>query len=79
MRLPDPVERPVLSVEEAGKLLGLGRSAAYEAVRRGEIPVLRFGRRLCVPCAALRRLVGLDEPTAPTAAPDEALRLVSNP
>lgn len=77
--IPDPADRPVLSVEEAGAILGLGRSAAYAAVERGEIPTIRFGRRLVVPTAALRRLLQLDEPTAPTAAPDGALRLVSNP
>jgi excisionase family DNA binding protein len=50
--------KKVLSVEEAGKLLGLGRSAAYAAVNRGQIPTLRFGRKLVVPVAELERLVG---------------------
>lgn len=45
--------RLVYSVEEAGKLLGLGRSGAYEAVRRGDIPTIRIGRRWLVPKAAL--------------------------
>lgn len=45
------------SVPEAGRLLGLGRNAAYEAVRRREIPVLRFGRKLRVPRVALERLL----------------------
>ncbi len=36
----------VYTVEETARLLRIGRSAAYEAVRRGEIPALRFGRRL---------------------------------
>lgn len=38
---------------DAGKRLGLGRNATYEAVGRGEIPVLRFGRRIMVPKLAL--------------------------
>jgi excisionase family DNA binding protein len=42
-----------MSVEEAGEVLGLGRSAAYAAARRGEIPTRRFGRRVVVPCSAL--------------------------
>jgi excisionase family DNA binding protein len=50
-------ERATLTVEEAGRLLGLGRNSAYAAVQRGEIPVLRFGRRLLVPRAALQRLL----------------------
>ena len=33
-----------VSVEEASHLLGVGRSATYEAVHRGEIPCIRLGR-----------------------------------
>lgn len=47
-----------ISVEEAGQLLGIGRSAAYEAVRRGEIPVLPIGRRYRVPVPRLLALLG---------------------
>ena len=50
-------ERRVVSVIEAGRILGLGRQGAYNAVARGEIPVLRFGRRLLVPVPALERLL----------------------
>jgi excisionase family DNA binding protein len=46
------------SVPEAGRIVGLGRNASYEAVRRGELPVLRFGRILRVPRAALDRMLG---------------------
>jgi excisionase family DNA binding protein len=42
---------------DAGRLAGLGRDATYSAVRRGQIPVLRFGRKLRVPVAALERLL----------------------
>jgi len=52
-------DRLVYTVPEAGKLLGLGRNAAYEAAKRGEIPTLRIGRLLLVPKAPLHRLVGL--------------------
>lgn len=65
MSVPNPREQPVLSVEEAGRLLGLGRSAAYQAVAKGEIPSLRLGRRRVVPTAALRRLLALDVDEAP--------------
>lgn len=47
----------VYTVEEAAKLLRIGRSAAYEAVRRGEIPALRLGRRLRIPRKALEELL----------------------
>ena len=49
--------RLVYSVEEARKLLGLGRSGAYEAVGRGDIPTVRIGRRLLVPKADLDRML----------------------
>jgi excisionase family DNA binding protein len=42
----------VYTVPQAGAMAGLGRNASYEAVQRGEIPVLRFGRLLRVPKAA---------------------------
>jgi hypothetical protein len=44
-----------ISVPAAGKLLGIGRNAAYDAAKRGELPVLRFGKRLVVPVDALNR------------------------
>ncbi len=50
-------ERPyVLSVPEAGrKYFGLGRAASYEAARRGDIPIIRIGRKLFVPVQAIER------------------------
>jgi len=53
-----PMTMPVWP--DAGKRLGLGRNATYEAIARGEIPVLRFGRRLVVPRKALERLLNGD-------------------
>ena len=47
-----------LTVEEAGRLLGVSRGLAYEAARRGEIPTIRLGRRLLVPRGRLLELVG---------------------
>jgi excisionase family DNA binding protein len=49
--------RKTLSVEEAAHVLGIGRGSAYEAVRRGELPAIRIGKRLVVPRAALQRLL----------------------
>lgn len=49
--------RRTLRIEEAARVLGLGRSAAYAAAQRGELPTLRIGRRLVVPAAALDRLL----------------------
>lgn len=47
-----------LSVPEAGKLyFGLGRDGAYEAAKRGDIPVIRIGRRLRVSVPALEKML----------------------
>ena len=51
------MKRETLTVEEAGRLLGIGRGSAYEAARRGDIPVIRIGKRLLVPRAAMARLL----------------------
>jgi len=53
-----------ISVPEAGRRLGLGKNASYEAARRGELPVLRFGRKLRVPIVAFDRLLLEAKPTA---------------
>lgn len=63
--MPNPLERPTLSVEEAGEILGLSKDSAYKAVARGEIPALRIGRRLRVPTERLRQLLaGASDPSA---------------
>jgi excisionase family DNA binding protein len=49
--------RITLTVEEAGALLGISRTLAYELVRRGEIPSLRLGRRVVVPVRALEAML----------------------
>ncbi len=50
-------DRLVYTVAEAGALLGISRAFAYELVARGELPVIRLGRRRLVPKAALLALV----------------------
>ncbi len=56
---------PTIGVEDAGRILGCGRSLAYDLVRRGEFPcrVLRLGTRYLVPTADLLTALGI-EPTA---------------
>jgi excisionase family DNA binding protein len=47
-----------ITVEEAGRRLGISRGLAYELVRRGEIPAIRLGcRRLVVPAGAVEAIV----------------------
>jgi len=52
-------ERLTYSVPQAGRLLGLGRNAAYAAAQRGDIPTLRIGRLLLVPKIPFHRMVGI--------------------
>ncbi len=54
---PNEKARWVFTVPEAGELLSLGRSASYEAARRGDLPVIRIGKRLFVPIEALRSML----------------------
>ena len=56
--LDDLHERATTTVEEVAELLGLGRSAAYEAVRRGDLPARRLGRRILIPVPALLAWLG---------------------
>lgn len=42
-------EKLTLSVEEAGKLLGVSRQVAYQLSRRDDFPTLHIGRRVLVP------------------------------
>jgi len=49
-------ERLTLTVVEASELLGVSRNSLYEAIRRGEVPHLRIGRRIVIP---RRQLEGL--------------------
>ena len=58
------VEKYVLSVEEAGRRLGLSRPSAYLAVKHREIPAIRIGRRLLVPVSALDKM--LENATTPS-------------
>lgn len=54
------LRQPTVSVPDAGRVLGIGRNAAYDAVKRGEIDLLAFGKRRVVPTAPLRRKLGIE-------------------
>lgn len=61
-------EKLTVTVEEAGKLLGISRALAYEMARTGKLPVIRFGRRLVVPKRAMENMLGQSEKVAATVA-----------
>jgi excisionase family DNA binding protein len=51
-------EKLAYTVMEAGKLIGLSRSSAYQAARAGELPTVRIGGRLFVPRATFHKMFG---------------------
>jgi excisionase family DNA binding protein len=53
--MPDP--RLTYTVPEVARLIGLSRGACYQAVRCGEIPSIRLGRRVLVSRHALMSLL----------------------
>ena len=46
------------TVPEAAALLGLSRNNGYALARSGELPVIRFGKRMLVPKAKFHRMLG---------------------
>jgi excisionase family DNA binding protein len=51
------MEPLLLKAGDVGKLLGLGRSKVFAMLAAGELPVIRIGRSVRVPRAALERWV----------------------
>jgi excisionase family DNA binding protein len=51
------VDRDVLKVAEVCQRLGVGKSAVYNAIRRGDIPVLKFGRRWVISRIAYEKML----------------------
>jgi excisionase family DNA binding protein len=50
-------DKALLRAEEVARLLGIGRSKAYELIAAGDIPSLRIGRLVRVPRHALDRWI----------------------
>lgn len=50
-------EQATVSLLDAARILGIGRSCAYNAARRGELPTITMGRRRLVPTKALLALL----------------------
>ena len=59
------VQQPTLSVSEAASVLGLSRNSVYAAIRSGEVPSIRVGRRFLVPTALLAEMLGLPSDRSP--------------
>jgi hypothetical protein len=62
-------ETKTLPVPVVGKrYFGLGKNGSYDAVKRGEIPVIKIGRLLRVPVVALERMLDEASPHKATGA-----------
>ena len=67
----------VMTIKQTADLLQISRGLCYELARRGELPVLRAGRRILVPWAALERMLagaGRQSPELKSEAPRLAER-----
>ena len=49
--------RLCITVPEAAAMLGVSRNFGYELVKQGQLPVIRLGKRLLIPRAALERML----------------------
>jgi prophage regulatory protein len=65
-------ERLLLRVEEVAEMLGIGRSKTYELMAAGELPVVRVGRCVRVPAAAVRRWVEAQCPSEASVVENES-------
>lgn len=53
---------PFLSADQVvalGVFPGVGRAGIYQAIREGQLPHVRIGKRVLIPAEELRRLAGL--------------------
>jgi excisionase family DNA binding protein len=52
------MDKLTMSIEEAAKVLGVGRNFCYELAKTGQLPTIRLGsRRLVVPRIALQKML----------------------
>ena len=52
------MDKLTMSIEEAAKVLGVGRNFCYELAKTGQLPTIRLGsRRLVVPRIALEKML----------------------
>jgi excisionase family DNA binding protein len=53
----DLENRWCVSVPEAAKMLGISRNFAYELIRQGKLPYVKFGKRILIPKTALEKML----------------------
>lgn len=58
--LPDPRDKPWLTVKELAEITGEGEKAIRAALDAGQLPLLQVGRYKRIPTARLRAVLGID-------------------
>ena len=51
------MEAIAISISDAAKALGVGRTSVYMLIKEGRLEVFKLGRRTLVKTASIRRLV----------------------
>jgi hypothetical protein len=59
-RVKEILSHPTCSVEECREIVPGSRNSTYDAIRRGDIPSIRVGRRIHVLTAPLRIKLAID-------------------
>lgn len=57
MSIREDNESLAVSVAEAARLLGIGRTLAYRCVQTGELPSITLGGRILIPRMALEQII----------------------
>ena len=47
-----------ISINDAAKALGLGRTSIYVLIRQGRLDTVKFGRRTLIKMASIRQMLG---------------------
>ncbi len=50
-------KRLCVTVPEAAEMLGISRNFAYQLVKEGKLPSIRFGKRILIPRVALEKML----------------------
>ncbi len=58
--MSNSLERMSYSISEAAAMIGLGRTTFYGLIKKGEIPVVKIGKRTLIRSSDLSRLINPD-------------------
>lgn len=73
-----PSDRKTITVEEAARRLGIGRTLAYDLAARGALPgAIRLGRRFVVAVPRLDEALGLSPDVTPFPTVDQPTDLTA--